>query len=797
MPNNILIVIISILLSVTFGCKEKIVTAEFEDPTTRNFNTGWEFAKNIDTTVTDDYFSSSSSINWQAVTLPHTANIEPLVISEQQWQGNAFYRKFFEISPGDSRKYTAVRFGAAMHETDIWLNGEKIRKHKGGYLPFVVNLTNRLKTDGTNVLLLKLNNEDNPTIPPGKPIAELDFNYFSGLYRNADLLVDEKMHISDPVAAQRVAAGGVRVHYTDVSREAATVNIQTDIENFDKTARDAAVKVQLKSADGRIISRQHTEPQRIEPGRNHLFDHAINVTAPKLWSPDTPHLYTLTVELIENGKAIDFWQKNIGIRTISFNDNHQFVLNGQPLQLRGTNRHQSYPYIGYALSDNAQYRDAYKIKKAGFNFIRTAHYPPSPTFLEAADELGLLFMNAIPGWQFFGNEEFRKLAYRDIRVMIRRDRNHPSIAIWEASLNESDMPEQFMEKAHEIVHKELPFEGVYTSGWKDHAYDIFIPARQHASPPDYWANYPKKKPLLIAEYGDWEYYAQNAGFNQDAYENLQKEERNSRQRRRDGQKRLAQQALNFHEAHNSNLRGWSFGDANWVMFDYNRGYADNIEASGIRDIFRLPKFANFFYQSQADPTMEPDAEFHTPMIYIANYWFDPDFKTVTVFSNTEEVELFLNEESLGRKSPDSNRMSTHINHPPFTFELNKFEEGTLKATGYIGGTSVVNTKRITPEEPAALELRIDESGKKLEAGKKDVVFLYASVIDINGTVIPHAENSVIFSVEGHAELIGQNPVNAEAGIATIILRAGKKGDKVTVRATSGKLKPAKTEIDIH
>lgn len=790
-------ILIPTLLIISFACSQQIDTASLEDPTTLNFNRDWEFAKDIDTVVTGEYFSPNSSIAWESVMLPHTAHIEPLVISDQQWQGKAFYRKFFDITPDQAQKNVALRFGAAMHEADIWLNGEKIRKHKGGYLPFVVNITDRIQTDSMNVLLVKLNNEDNPAIPPGKPIAELDFNYFSGLYRNVDLLVDEKLHITDPIAADRVSAGGVRLHYSGVSQESATINIQSDIENFDETDRKAAVQTTLKSENGRIISKQKSGYQTIEAGNYHLFEQALTITDPKLWSPNTPHLYTLSIVLLENGEPIDYWEEKIGIRTISFNENHQFVLNGEPLQLRGTNRHQSYPYIGYALSDRAQYRDAYKIKEAGFNFIRTAHYPPSPAFLDAADELGLLFMNAIPGWQFFGNEEFQKLACRDIRAMIRRDRNHPSIAIWEASLNESDMPEKFMEKAHEIVHNELPFKNIYSSGWIDHAYDIFIPARQHASPPDYWANYQKKKPLLIAEYGDWEYYAQNAGFNQDAYENLKEEERNSRQLRGDGQKRLAQQALNFQEAHNSNLRGWAFGDANWVMYDYNRGYADNLEASGIRDIFRLPKFSNYFYQSQAEPNLNTQAQFNEPMIYIANYWSDPDFKTVKVFSNTDEVELFLNGKSLGRKSPDSNRVSTHLNHPPFTFELNKFEEGTLKAAGFIGGEPVVEMKRKTPLEPIALTLSVDESGKKLKAGSKDVVFIYASVVDKNGTVMPNAENKITFSNEGTAEIIGQNPIHAEAGIATILLRAADKDETITVRATSDGLKPAEIEIDVQ
>jgi beta-galactosidase len=788
--------LILLIFTLAVGCNPSGEDSEFEDPTTLNFNKGWEFVKDVGPEVKEEYFDRSSSIDWEQVSLPHTANIEPLVISDQQWQGNAFYRKFFEIDPADAGKYIALRFQGAMHEADVWLNGEMIQKHKGGYLPFVVDITDRVNFEGKNTLLVKLNNENNPTIPPGKPIETLDFNWFSGLYRNVDLLIDEKLQITDPIAADRVSAGGVRVNYTEVSEESATVNIQTDVENLDQPARKAVIKTTLKDQNGRVVSESVSDEVEVGSGDHYLFQKSITVDGPNLWSPDSPYLYTLTIELHENGEAIDFWQKRIGIRTISFTEDHQFVLNGEPFQLRGTNRHQSYPYIGYALSENAQFRDAYKIKDAGFNFIRTAHYPPDPAFLEAADELGLLFMNAIPGWQFFGGEEFQQLAYRDIREMIRRDRNHPSIVIWEASLNESDMPESFMERAHQIVHEELPFENTYSSGWMDHAYDIFIPARQHASPPEYWASYPKEKPMFIAEYGDWEYYAHNAGFNQDSYEDLQEEERNSRQLRGDGQVRLAQQALNFQEAHNSNLQGWAFGDANWVMYDYNRGYDVNLEASGIRDIFRLPKFTNYFYQSQGGPNMDADAEFNRPMIYIANFWHDPDYTTAKIYSNTEEVELFLNGESLGRKSPDSDRVSTHLKQPPFTFEIEEFESGTLRAVGYINGEVVAETERTTPGEAAAIELEYDRSGRDLTAGQNDVVFVYASIVDGNGTVIPEAKPEVHFEVEGDAELLGYNPIEAEAGIATILLRSGESAGTITVRAFSDGLMSAKLEIDV-
>jgi beta-galactosidase len=717
---------------------------------------------------------------------PHTANVEPIQKINQQWQGTCFYRKYFFVPEADKEKHIAIQFDAAMQVADVYINGKHIMKHLGGYLPFYLDVSDLVNCGAENNILIKLNNEDNSHVPPGKPLKDLDFNYYSGIYRNAWLIVKDKLYISNAVAANRSAGGGLFVHYENVTLTSATVFVKTEVKNDFKKEDNGQIRLTLADQAGKTVSQTLSKGQLVKAGDFGTFNESLTILNPHLWSPETPYLYELKVELLSDGNVIDKDVQKLGVKTIRI-DKNGFYLNDKKIVIRGTNRHQDYPYLGNAISDNAQYRDAYKIKLAGFNFVRCSHYPQSNVFLNACDELGIMLMDAIPGWQFTGDEVFNKNSFQNIRDMIHRDRNHASVILWEASLNESGMKKEYMQKAHEIVHEELPYQNVYSAGWINEVYDVFLPARQHAKAPDYWKKYEQERPLLVAEYGDWEYYAQNAGFNQVAFKDLKEEERTSRQLRGFGEKRLLQQALNYQEAHNDNLYNNALGDVNWLMFDYNRGYAMDIESSGIMDITRLPKFSFYFYQSQVDPVIN-GTPFNKPMLFIASNWQQGSSNSIKVFSNCDEVELFVNGKSIGKQKPDKDQYSLNLKHPPFIFRISSFEPGTLMAVGYIKGKKIIEQKQQTPEAPSKINFKVDYCEKGLKAGQNDIVFVYAEVTDRNGMIVPNFSEPIKFSVEGDAEIIGLSTVPAEAGIATIVLKAGSNAGKIKVSACGNDIK---------
>ncbi|MGY8910349.1 MAG: glycoside hydrolase family 2 protein [Flavobacteriales bacterium] len=553
--QNILVIIcISFLF---LSCKENKTSVVVDKI---KFNNNWAF-KRIENQNVDSLFFEKKidTKNWDAVQLPHTTKVEPKIVNNQ-WQGISWYRKNFKLTNEMKSKKLFFKFEGAMNIAEVWVNEKKLIKHQGGYLPFVIDFTEVADFENENTIAVKLNNEDNPVTGP-KPLKTLDFNTYGGIYRNVWLIAKNSLHITDPIYANKKASGGIFVSYPEVSEELAKIKIQTHVKNEDLGKNSFIIKNTLIKNDVEVISFESKE-QILNSNQEQEFVNNITIDNPELWSPNSPSLYLLKTEIIQDGKTVDKEITRIGIKTVKFID-QDLYLNGKKTFLRGVNRHQEYPYIGYALSDNANYRDAKKIKEAGFDYVRLSHYPQSNSFMDACDELGLVTIDAILGWQYFSKDkEFQEHVFQASKNLIRRDRNHASVLAWEVSLNESWMPESFIDKLTKIAHEEYPGDQCFTAGWQSYGYDIYLQARQHRL-----QHYDSTltKPYNVSEYGDWEYYAMNAGLNQDDWSGLLQEERSSRQLRSAGEKALLQQAKNIQEAHNDNLYTPEFADGYWLM----------------------------------------------------------------------------------------------------------------------------------------------------------------------------------------------------------------------------------------
>lgn len=740
---------------------------------------GWQFMRSDSRLSLEDALQSD---NWQPVTLPHTPRIEPRVVDDQ-WQGDAWYRLDIPFRSGWSGKKIYIDFEGAMNATEVWLNGQRIGSHLGGYLPFTVELTERLQPEA-NQLLVRLDNRDNEITGP-KPLATLDFNMYGGLYRNVWLRAENPVHITDAVHAGEVASGGIFVRYPQISKDAAQVEVQTHIRNG-ADAESLRVVHQLLNG-GEVIARSEREASGA--GRQTVTDRqSLSVVQPKLWYPASPNLYTLHTQVFAGDQLVDEENTRIGIREFRLQNGELFI-NGEKTFLRGVNRHQEYPYVGYALSDATQYRDAALIKAAGFDYVRLSHYPHSKAFMRAADELGLVLLDAILGWQYFNDTpEFRDHAVQTCRDLVRRDRNHPSVLAWECSLNESQMPEPLIDRLHAAVHEEFPGDNVYSAGWKPYGYDIYLQARQHRL--DHYKE--PTKPYIVSEYGDWEYYAMNAGLNQDNWGDLLQADRSSRQLLGDGEKRLQQQALNLMEAHNDNFNTPAFADGYWVMFDYNRGYADDLEASGLMSIERLPKFSYYFYQSQrdADDFAGPLAGGY--MVHIASHWQPGSSSDFYVFSNAEEVEIQLNGKTVARSAPNSR--FTSLRHPPFHFELESFASGTLEALAYANGKVVARHKLVTAGEPSRLRLSVETAGAAPAPGSNDLLFAHARLLDAEGNRTHANGIPVTFEVSGDAELVSPATLDSEDGVASAMIRLGGDLSGINLRAEAPRIPTAETVL---
>lgn len=724
---------------------------------------------------------------WANVSLPHTPFVEDLTVLHQ-WQGICYYKKQLMITPDEEHKRLWLEFEGAMHLADVWVNGKHLMQHAGGYTPFVIDVTGMLRANSKNEILVRLDNRNNPLIPPGKPLENLDFCYFGGIYRDVNLIAKSHVHITHPILADRRAGGGVFVTYPEVAENQSKIRIQTGVVNQSAMLRKPVLRQTLfewsrKSGKGKRVV---VESQQLNLASNEYLDctqHMV-VENPKLWSPEHPHLYLLVSEVLEDGKVIDCEETRVGIRHIEMTREKGFVINGQPMRLVGSNRHMEYPYVGNAIPDHAQYRDIYQIRSNGFNIVRLGHYPQDPSVLDACDELGLLAIEPIPGWQFFNkNPLFAEATYRDIRDMIRRDRNRPSVVMWETTLNESWPPEEWKNNAVRVAHEEYPGDQCFTSG-DAYGYDGF-----DVSYNDWQEGFNRpnqtKNPGFIREYYDYEFGGHYS---------------TTRIRRGDGERAQIQNLWNAQWSHNRYRAyyPWTMGDAVWSMYDYNRGCCDNICYSGVADLFRLPKFSLSFFRSQIPAgSFLPEGKMRYEL-FIPAYRAEVLSDTVLVYGNVDEVTLWLNGKLIERRKADKGPDTDYVSHPdggnckqltypPFTFTKVPKKEGELKAVGYCEGKKVTEAIVSTPDQPVRLDISYFESGRP--ASNYDLLIIHVRLLDKKGVLCPLNAVPVTLTVEG-GEIVGPSSYQTESGIASFLVRTADTA-KLKMEAVSGTMEKVK------
>lgn len=772
-----------------------------------NFNPGWRFHKGDVAGAEALNFDDSA---WQVVSTPHTVELEPAEASGgRNYQGIAWYRKHFVVPAAMQGQLVTVYFEAIMGKQEVFLNGKLVRKHAGGYLPFSVNLTDYgIKAGDKCVLAVMTDNSNDKNYPPGKPQYTLDFAYHGGIYRDVWLIGKSDVSITDALEANKVAGGGVFVHFDQISEKKAQVFVDTEVKNSGTARRVVTVETTLTNASGKKV-KQTSSRVMLNAGESVTVKQKMQVSNPHLWSPDSPYLYRVESRVAEGKLALDGGVTRVGIRKAEFKDKDGFWLNGKPFgQLVGANRHQDFAYVGNALPNSQQWRDAKRLRDAGCRIVRVAHYPQDPSFMDACDELGIFVIVATPGWQYWNKDpEFARLVHENTRMMIRRDRNHASVLMWEPILNETRYPLDFALEALQITKDEYPYPGrpvaaadVHSEGVKEH-YDVV-----YGWPGDDVKGVARQC-IFTREFGenvdDW--YAHN---------------NNNRASRSWGERPMLVQALSLAKSYDEmyQTNGQFIGGAQWHPFDHQRGYHPDPYWGGIFDAFRQPKYAYYMFRSQTAADLNHPLAESGPMVYIAHEMSQFSDKDVVVFSNCDSVRLSIYDGTRSWTKPVVHAKG-HMPNAPVVFEnvwdfweargysyvQKNWKKVNLVAEGIRNGEVVCTTKKMPSRRSTKLQLRVDYQNSPLVADGSDFIVVVAEVTDDSGNVRRLAKENVVFTVEGEGEIIGDatigaNPRAVEFGSAPVLIRSTRKAGKIKVKARvqyEGTHAPTPAEIEFE
>lgn len=783
-----------------------------------NMNAAWRFWKgNAENAWKTDFDDSA----WEVVQIPHGLEYLPTEASGcVNYQGSAWYRKHFSPESRLKGKKLFLHFEAIMGKSKIWVNGKLMKEHFGGYLPVVLDVTEIIDWEKDNVITVWADNSNDPMYPPGKPQETLDFSYFGGIYRDCFLVSHNPVYITDPNYENIVAGGGLFVAYKNVSADLADIVLNLHVRNGQNKNFTGKVEYELVDTAGvrkMILSRR----------LNILKDSAVVVKGevrlkkPQLWSPESPYLYSLNVRIKDNkGKVVDGYRRRIGIRSIEFKGKEGFWLNGRPYPhpLIGANRHQDFAVVGNALSNSLHWRDAKKLRDAGLKVIRNAHCPQDPAFMDACDELGLFVIVNTPGWQFWNNDPlFAERVFSDIRNLVRRDRNHPCVWMWEPILNETWYPADFAKKTRTTVDEEYPYPYCY-SGCDATArgHEYFSILFTHPTLGGGGAFSAEQLDSTIT------YFTREWGDNVDDWNSHNSPSRVSRAW---GEVPMLIQAKHYaspeyqytcYETLYQTSRQ-HVGGCLWHSFDHQRGYHPDPFYGGLMDVFRQPKYSYYMFKAQREPYKSDIIAETGPMVYIAHEMTPFSPKSVVVYSNCEEVRLtvFKGGEQYSYKKPSREKgMPSPIIYfddvYDFMKDKNLSRQGKqgdvyMVAEGLMNGEVVATDKRMPARRPSKIVLWLDNEGVDLVADGSDLVTVVAGIADAQGNIKRLNNYDVRFTIEGEGSLVGDasvfaNPRPVVWGTAPILVRSTLKPGKIRVRAEvlkKGSQMPVAGEIEFE
>lgn len=731
------------------GGKVKVMEREI-----RNFNIDWLY---IPEDITNGDKISCDESNFTKVSLPHANKILPHhYFSEDDYRFVSWYRKHFRIDEKYKGKKIYIHFEGVMTIAKVYINNIFVGEHKGGYTPFEFDITDYVKFgDFDNLIAVQVDSTEHPEIPPEGFIV--DYMLFGGIYRNVYIKIVNEFHIED-----------VYFVVDKLDKHSAEVSILTTLDGTKISG--SKVLTEIIDKDGNICASSMIDVRNA--GKE--VTQKIKIDNTQTWHPDHPYLYNVAVKLIVDNTMLDDYTFKTGLRTVYFGDDGKFYINGEPLKLRGLNRHQTFPYVGGAMPDRVQRKDADILKyELGLNYVRTSHYPQAVSFLERCDEIGLLVFEEIPGWQHIGDENWKQITKENIREMILRDRNHPCIFMWGVRINESQDDHEFYEETNKIAHdldRSRPTGGVRYLRNSEKLEDVFT-YNDFIYNLEGRVQLPNHEKYLISEYMGHMYPTKS-------YDNLQR--------------------LITHARLHATIQDKQYGVPNiagasgWCAFDYNTtkpfGSGDNICYHGVCDIFRLPKFAAHFYRSQADPKL------YGAFVFIASYLI-PSFEEengdkLLIFSNCDLIKLYINDKFLKLVQP--NRIDfPSLPHPPFEVSLKevginymdiRVDDAEITAVGIIDGVEVAKHTLKPYGKPYKLLLKVDDS--EIYADGSDCTRVVVSVVDQNGSVLPYANIPVVFEINENGLLIGENPLVLEAGRGAVYIKSGEKAGKIVLKVKS-------------